>query len=140
MEEVELAYTAGVIDGEGSIYIVKSSKRGQQKLHVEVHMTSYVITKWLQDIFGGFHGFRGAQKPNHKDSYLWGVCDGKALKFLELVLPYLKLKSAQASLGIRFQNTKQLGVSRLRPLTEELCHEREQMRLQMKELNKRGPL
>lgn len=137
MNELDLAYAAGLIDGEGTIYVGKSS--GRHQLHVGVHMTTFGIPSWFKVMFGGSLSKHKGYKEHASDTYRWGVSDRKALAFLQVVLPYLKLKVPQANLGIQFQSAKKWGGEpRWRPVTPEEYQRREQIRFQMKALNKRG--
>jgi hypothetical protein len=51
MKETELAYIAGIIDGEGSVKIYKSHSRTYD-VSVEVSMINELIPTWLHAAFG----------------------------------------------------------------------------------------
>jgi len=109
MEDVDRAYAAGIIDGEGCISIhqggydkYKFRSRGYEfSLYTCVGMASYGIIEWLHYNFGG-----SISKTKGKDYWRWNVSAQKCTKFLESILPYLKLKYCQAKLGIAFQQQK----------------------------------
>jgi len=106
-----LAYTAGIIDGEGCINITKfntKSKRGfSYKLVVSVWSTSAWLTQWLKMQYGGSVVPRKTwigSYPTKKQQWKWQLENRKAKAFLHLILPYLNLKAPEAELGISFQN------------------------------------
>ena len=114
--EAELAYTAGIIDGEGCIGIHKTEKsaRPSQRyaLIVSVTSTNEELCNWLQLRFGGCINFWEESKrrnPKHKDRYTWVLHRRKAVQFLGLILPFLLLKKLQAENAVAFQNTFRKG-------------------------------
>lgn len=110
----DLAYTGGIIDGEGCIGIKKAkskySKRGYYlELQVQVVNTDEWLVRWLFSKYGGCVCRRKAKKVNWKDSWEWKVQTNQALKFLLLILPYVRMKRAQAELAIKFGNQRKQG-------------------------------
>lgn len=114
MNEIDLAYIAGIFDGEGNIGIVKRGKMNGRTvpiyhLVVRVGMCDEDIPKLLHKTFGGYLEHRKRPNPKHRDIYTWSMAYGKAVDFLTQILPYLKLKKEQAELAIKFQNGKVRG-------------------------------
>jgi hypothetical protein len=110
--DTDLAWAAGIIDGEGCISIFKcspKSKPGSQRsytLYVRVGNSSFPMTKKLQRLFGGGIGFRPAGRWKSKlPEYKWNVSTHKAVSCLKLILPYLVAKKDQAEVGIEFSKT-----------------------------------
>jgi hypothetical protein len=110
----DLAYTAAIIDGEGSI-IIQHYKQDRWKngniynvygLRVTVSMTSPIVPEWLRQTFGGNIQFRKKPNDKWKDQYCWCLYAIKAGAFLTEIFPYLKLKVKQARLGIEFTEEK----------------------------------
>lgn len=107
----DLAYFAGIVDGEGSLSIVKST------LHQSGRITSYYVTrmsvsntnmaliKWITKRFGG-HGAtqykEGTRNPKWKAAYYVGFSAGRLKTLLPTLLPYLVIKQKQANLLIEF--------------------------------------
>lgn len=130
MNKIELAYIAGILDGEGFITIDHSRKENKYRVCVGVGNTAKILLDWLQACFGG--GIVKSRKPEgYRDFYQWRLFHGVACEFLLQVIPYLKLKRGQAELAIRFQEQKynpQTGKRKGRPRTsdelayEEACH------------------
>ncbi len=116
MKKTDLAYTAGIIDGEGCIHIRRQwDKRykGCYKytLTVSVASTDEWLPRWLQFAWGGcvVLNDRSIANPKWKPAYQWQLASGKALVFLTAILPYLRLKKPQAEIGIGFQKRQRVG-------------------------------
>ena len=105
--QTELAYIAGIIDGEGSISIRKHSNRNwyEYQLRVDVKLTDQEIPYWFQELFGGGVCFR-APIGNRKPAWQWTITDIKAANFLSSVQPYLHIKSEHCKIVLEFQETK----------------------------------
>ena len=102
----QLAYLAGVIDGEGTIGIYHNKKRNEYRLKVYVVNTDERLIRWLQDNFGGYVYSRVSVKnPHWKRKYEWHLLDDELL--LEKILKYLVVKQENAKLGIEFRKTFQ---------------------------------
>ncbi len=118
--KIELAYTAGIIDGEGSIAIYNMSMpphtgKRTHALRVRVGMCDMGIPHWLQLRFGGSVSKSKPKNPRHLMVYTWTLSTKAAGGFLQSILPYLKLKQEQAELAIEFQIGK-VGKGKNKPL------------------------
>lgn len=73
--ERDLAYLAGILDGEGCFSIGKSSK-GYYNLRVDVVNTDRRLIEWLHVNFGGYTGDRNTEKVEWKNKQTWSnfVC------------------------------------------------------------------
>jgi len=109
--ETDLAYAAGIIDGEGCISIYRNTCKTcvigfRYSLVVRVGMKSKQIPLWLHQSFGGsFHEYINL---GFGDSlmYCWSLGSREARDFLLKILPYLRLKKEHAELAIQFQGSK----------------------------------
>jgi len=110
VSEVNKAYAAGIVDGEGCIYIAvyknKAYSRKYFKLGVKVGMTGDVsCLAFLHSLWGGNisrgAGFRGRQIQ-------WSIASNDASSFLQDIMPYLKLKKPQALAALKFQENKKM--------------------------------
>ena len=110
--ETDAAYYAGFFDGEGHIYINKSSTlrkdRGRTNYQIVTGVTqkNTDILKELKDLFGGHIQRMGYKTQFGYSAPQWGVSGKKARYFLQTILPYVKLKKAQIILGIYFDLKK----------------------------------
>jgi len=94
--ETTYAYIAGILDGEGTIHITN-----QFNLRVSIRNTSKDVVAWMQKIAG--EGNIYGDKRRQKTCYSLELCSNKAARFLIPLLPYLKIKKAQAKLALSFQ-------------------------------------
>jgi len=137
MKKTDLAYTAGIVDGEGCIRIYKSSRKGHKYLdyvlRVDVTNTEIWLCQWLRFAFGGTVHKHGSL-PHCKLCWSWVIQAKAAGEFLQLILPYLNIKRPQAELGIKFQNSK--IPKRTSILTEEERAIREVQRILMQNLKR----
>lgn len=109
MSVEDIIYLAGIIDGEGCVYISKYKRKGKQNYYylmsVTISGTSRELILWIYSTFGGWFCKDSHQpRKNRAISFKvqWG--NNKASDLLKLVLPYLKLKRPEAELAIYFQD------------------------------------
>ncbi len=106
MKRTDLAYIAGIFDGEGCIQIVKRTDRnGQHSLRASLEMANEFIPNLLQFYFGGSVHKRDFRSRGWQIQWHWVVSSNKAKLFIEAILPYLKLKRNEAELGLKFQSS-----------------------------------
>ncbi len=104
MKRTDLAYTAGIIDGEGWICIKRTPRAYQ--ITVGVGNTNEWLINWLQFSFGGGVYPRTGLADNQKPQWHWNLSTRQAGNFLKLILPYLRIKRPQAELAIQFQSRR----------------------------------
>lgn len=102
------AYLAGLIDGEGSIYIAKTKRwrKGTMgyQLRMSIAMTHKPTISWVKKVLdGGFMKTEYQKNQNHLTLYRWLICDDRAVEVLKLVRPYLITKQRNAQIGIEFR-------------------------------------
>ena len=103
--EIMLAYCAGVIDSDGTIGVKRSTyamrhNNGGQATYSErvcVRQVERHAVELLKQLFGGSFGVRGANAKRGKPLYEWCVTDKRAALCLKEILPYLRIKWAQAA-------------------------------------------
>ena len=103
--EKDLAYTAGIIDGEGSISIIKTKRNKKNcsfSLSVTVANNNEFLMSFLKERYGGTVN---SSNRWHR-TYQWRLCSNQAMAFLMLINNFLFLKREQAILGIQFQQRK----------------------------------
>ena len=109
--ELELAYTAGLIDGEGTIAIqYRSRMPGAKKYHnvvLQIGNTDAKMIHWLHEHYGG--GFsihrRNGKSPHSKPLWMWTACGDLLDSILEATLPYLVTKKELAELALLLRGT-----------------------------------
>lgn len=92
IRDTEAAYAAGILDGEGSISLVRVHKTRSPSPQVSVSSTDRELLNWLQERFGGTIVRKRTYKPHHSPSYDWKVTDRKALSVLACLRPFLVIR------------------------------------------------
>lgn len=133
----EHAYAAGIIDGEGSIYI-RSSRHGKAKREylsawLTVTSSDPRLIAWFHERWGGtvtadYHKRAGQLVVQ---TVVW--TGNGAAQVLRDVLPWLLLKREQAGLALNFVATYQQG----KRLTADVVDFRNESRESMRALNRR---
>ena len=101
MKKVDLAYVAGLFDGEGCISIAKCKPRWPgcspyYRLVVAVNMANEYIPRLLKSHFGGWVNRSPKGKEHWRQEWQWHLGSKEAVAFLEAIMPYLKLKIEEA--------------------------------------------
>lgn len=107
MKDTILAYTAGLVDGEGYIGLYKNySAKDSFSPVVKVVSTDLVMVPFMQQHFGGYVDTRKPPRPGSKQSYCWQIRNNRQVKpFLESILPYLRVKKARAEVVLSYIDT-----------------------------------
>lgn len=143
----EIAYIAGLFDGEGSIMIVRHAGENYMRItkrktpgysvSLSLGMIDRQLIEWLKNKLnvGNIH----CEKIYHakRPMYRWYVKNKKGcVHVLNMLMPFLRGKKQQAELQIQFIN-ECLGLVNKRNagVPEELNAKREKYWLKMKELN-----
>lgn len=102
LRETDIAYIAGLFDGEGSVY-VKQTKQVRHKrpgkpthniwvVRMEIAMTEYSILVWLHEVLGcGSLGERKVKK-GRKRQWRWRCSHRDAYYVACLLFPYSHVK------------------------------------------------
>lgn len=107
----DLAWLAGIIDGEGSIFIMKQGRTDRERqfnyiLRISVQSTDGIMAQECLKISGEGACFdQATNHDNQSNTYKWQVSGKKAKHVLENILPFLRVKRNQAEAAIDFQNT-----------------------------------
>jgi hypothetical protein len=139
----QLAYLAGIVDGEGCFYFgkVKQGRYGNgTQWHCKLAVTSCdkCLTDWLNDLFGGtkeqryrYISKRAFERPIHR----WDASGLMLNYLLPKILPYLIIKRKQCETMIEIRKTyANIGSKRL---PDEVVFRREEFLLIMRNLNSR---
>ncbi len=102
--EQEVAYLAGLFDGEGSVSVNMYSQKPNYagSLKVGISMTTPEPLRLCQRIFGGkvrLEKYRNHWKPCSR----WRLHGDRAETFLRAVEPYLIVKKDKAALALSFR-------------------------------------
>ena len=89
MKEVEKSYAAGLIDGEGSIMLIKRNSGKFRSPVVSLTNTSQEIISFLVGLFGGTVRKQKVYKEHHKLAWIWSVSNDRSIEVLTIIQPYL---------------------------------------------------
>lgn len=116
MDSLDLAYAAGIIDGEGWIGMSTSEPKGKARSPVfqccvVVRMTDAEVPVWFAEQFGGrvlaIESKTGGRLIHH-----WSLTAGRAAAFCRQIRPYLRIKHRQAELVFRYREDERLEHAR----------------------------
>ena len=105
--EMEKAYLAGILDGEGYIAIARKATCGKSyyRAYVEVTNTRRLLLEWIQARWGGCiypDSHAAFNRPNNAVCWKWALHSGQAKRVLREVLEYLVIKPEQATIVLDF--------------------------------------
>lgn len=143
--ETDLAWAAGIIDGEGSIFLIRSWPGVNRRttlsfqLRVTVRMTHEQTVRRMHALLGGVFKPAAARDPNkHKACFEWFAGDRQATAALKRVAPYLTTKREQADLVLAFR-ARCFGRTGNAATTPALAALRLTYYQRLKQLNRKGP-
>ena len=87
LTDIEIAWIAGLLEGEGSFLLPPPSNPSQ--VSIGIQMTDKDILERLQNYIGGSISKAKKQKEHHKQSYALRIWGRKAEAIMELVYPYM---------------------------------------------------
>lgn len=95
MTELEKAYIAGIIDGEGSIMLQKFHTNEYPSPCVSIASTTLELLNWIQSVVGNgtIKRKKNYNISEHKDCYSYVLKYNDALAFLQEIYPYLIINS-----------------------------------------------
>ena len=137
----DLAYFAGLFDGEGSVTIdkakVASGRRSPSyRAQITISNKNEGVLREIQKHYGGSILVKDpqrfpARRYKHSAIYQFGLAARKAAKFLEDVLPFLRIKQQQAIIAIELQRKCARNSNHRRGLRPEELAIRESMYLSL---------
>lgn len=91
MTKEEKAYMAGIIDGEGSIMLIKFHNNQFPAPCISISSTTLELLKWIKSKtnMGKITSKKNYNNKEHKNSYSYIVKYNDAIKLLEYIEPYL---------------------------------------------------
>lgn len=113
MNNLIIAYLAGLVDGEGYIGIKKSQPynnltgRANPGYHerIQIRMVDESAIKLFTDTFGGWY-YKEKPNTNGRSLYCYQASDKKASAILEILLPYLRIKKESANTVLKLRESK----------------------------------
>jgi hypothetical protein len=137
MKDSFIAYTAGILDGEGSIQINPAKNTNGIRywgLTIQIASTNKNLIKKLKKVWK--MGWITKWKPNgsrkNRNSYNWRIYSTQATFLLNKILPYLIIKKEHAKLALEFQ--KYVANGRF-SLSKKMSKQRTKIALKLRKLN-----
>lgn len=147
MLDTDLAWAAGIIDGEGYIGMTKANPGVNRRktlgfqIRISVRMTHKQTIEKLHTLFGGtFKQHKPKDSTKHRICYEWFIGDLGTIEVIRQIYKYLVTKKGQADLILRYRKDccgeykGGRGVS----IPDDLAKLRLQYFTELAELNKRG--
>ena len=110
MENTELSYLAGLIDGEGCISIVKTTvdkdlKSPRFRLRLTITNTNKALMDWLASL-GWCILDKGNKNPRWKNCWQAVLNDRRAANLIRELKPLFRVKGDEADVALEFQEHK----------------------------------
>ena len=95
MSPEERAYIAGIIDGEGSIMLIRFHKNQHPAPCINISSASHELLQWVLDTskMGRIQSKKNYNPHKHQDSYTYTVRYNDAIELLSQIEPYLIIQS-----------------------------------------------
>ncbi len=138
--ETDLAYFAGLLDGEGS-FCLHDFGTHRFGCGVAIGNTDIRMLEWVKDRFGGFLKAEKRNNPRHKPIWRWTAEANTLPEMLTAILPYLIVKREQALNVLELRKSKEDPRSRMRggprgrPMPQEVLDVRQALYERGKALN-----
>jgi hypothetical protein len=143
----EIAYLAGIIDGEGCIMLQRQDGSFSICPILSIANTNLDLIDWLKTRLGGSIGCNPRANSGCKDVYQWHVMANNAVELLKQVRPFLRIKGKQAdavialweenAAALALTGRKAFGHGNSIPVW--LRHFRSALYYYVRDLNRRGP-
>ena len=111
----DVAWTAGIVDGEGCIYARKNKEQYFTQLSVSMYDPSPIYR--LKSIWGGSVRRSKDNRNNRRDSFVWVVAAKKMFNVLIQIQKHLSGKDDQARVAILLQDRITSGIGRAGGIT-----------------------
>lgn len=145
----QLAWLAGLIDGEGCISLTRRSPQNRARsvnydyrLILKVTMCDLATIKRCREITGvGTIHTQAVQKKHYSKSYIWFCSTWDAELVIEALLPWFVTKKEEAEVALAFLRlpmAKRGGAKGSSPMSEELLQKREEYWQRLRSLKSRN--
>ena len=135
LQPSELAYIAGVIDGEGTIGIYRQGAAGHYQMKICISNSSWPLLEWIRERVGGALVLIHKATPKHREGWQLVVSQYQAAPLLLGCREFLQVKRPQADLALGYMNEYRPGG---RPSEAQMARRR-WFWDETRRLNRRGP-
>jgi hypothetical protein len=130
----ERAYTAGIIDGEGTITLSRKHRNNTHSPEITVANTDLRLLEWLKKRLGGLIKKKVRKLPQHNQAYTWIVRNDRAIEVMKEIEDFLIIKRKHSELITRKYKA---CTPRNGKYTEELLSKKMELIAEIKKLNSR---
>jgi len=112
LTDIELAYIAGLVDGEGSIHATRKETKGTYYPFLCITMTHQGVVEWLAEKVGNKAVYVAAperHKLARKPAYSFRLQGRRAKLLCQGLMPYLKVKYYHANILLRWPCDVRIG-------------------------------
>lgn len=143
---IQLAYMAGIIDGEGCFHIgqANTNYKGKITRHhrccLKIDNTEEILITWILDTFKGLNSARNrwtSKRKYERTIHTWVATGDRLRDLCEQILPYLVVKKRHCENIIKFQSTFTNKIGQHTPPSTEAIAIREACLLESRKLNSR---
>jgi len=112
MNDTDIAYIAGIVDGEGYIGIKKTAKLRNGRVNpcyqekIQIRMVDEPAIKFLADTLGGNYYAEGHPVPNRRRLFCYQATDRVAVQIIETIFPYLRVKKSVAEIVLKLRDIR----------------------------------
>jgi len=112
-ERERYAWLAGIIDGEGAIFMSKRKRNDrnyqQYDLVLRIEMNSESTIRRVKEIAGVGRIYKDSSRPSrYKTGFIWVAYDHEAAAVIRHCLPYIHTKERHARLALAFTDARSL--------------------------------
>lgn len=135
------AYAAGLVDGEGCIWISRKGLAYSAMVQVGMTLKAKPMLERMQREWGGSLNKTREATDRWASAWMWDLAGTAAEPFLRAVLPHLRMKAEQARLALTVQaiRTSLLNGRTKAYWTKEAAEKAALLKARCQELNRRGP-
>ncbi len=91
MRPIDLAYAAGLLDGEGSVCLIRPRKDAPHKYpFIYMTNTSTELVGHMYALFGGRVRTKKVYRKHYKPAYEWMVSGDTCIEALKRMIPYMR--------------------------------------------------
>ena len=116
MKKIDLAYIAGIVDGEVYVGIKKSAAYKCQErktpgycARLQIRMIDEEAIQFIASTLGGWYYPEKPHAENGKPLFCYQASDKRAEEILKILLPYLRVKKLQALNVLELRNLQSQG-------------------------------
>ena len=96
LSEVDAAYVAGIIDGEGTVTLTKNHRSENRRPVVSISSTELPLLSYVRSVIGAGRITRKMRtREHHSPSFAYCISSRQALRLLAQVAPFLRTYKTQ---------------------------------------------